>query len=479
MQRLICIVLLLIKTLSGSFAQTNRSIVADNLFSYDHPIATISHEEYKYVIPVSDPKENIGSFRQCLIRNGKGLFVAIIGTGRLYKAILKNKNLSFERIDTTVYFGSNFASFNFSYKDTLYSLGGYGFWKTNGLLRYYVEKLKQWEILKLNTEIPIHTEKEYDLIGYDLSDGKLYFGFTYEENNTTTNEKSEISYHYETMVLDLAKKEWKHLGTLSPFLKNNLPALSNITSSPWGEMISLNKKLFFLNYKENRIYQLSSDKQKIIEEFPSSTGDAHACYFRDSVFFSGISSRNLLDSISISRKDLISFNEKIYTPWVEGNKNITKSSEKRSINILLIAAVALIILIVADYFIRKKILKKNYSSAELKSNHILSHNIFTETETEVLKVITANSQKAMLTSIDELNKALGVTKKNIEVQKKQRSDVISSINKKYSYFKKGNGELIERKQAEFDKRSFEYYIDFSKLNEVNEFIQSSNSSNHS
>ena len=107
---------------------------------------------------------------------------------------------------------------------------------------------------------------------------------------------------------------------------------------------------------------------------------------------------------------------------------------------------------------------------ELKSNHTFSHNIFKKSEIEVLKLVVANSQKATLTSIDELNKVLGVTKKNVEIQKKQRSDVISSINKKYSYIKNGNGELIERKQAEFDKRSFEYYIDYNKLSEIKDFI---------
>lgn len=471
MQRAICFIVLLIKILPNSFGQTNTSIVANNLFSYQHPVSTISHEDYQYVLPQSNPEENIQNFRQCLIRNNKGLYVAIVGTGRLYKAVQKERTIQFERIDSTVYFGSNFRSFTFSYRDTIYSLGGYGFWKTNGLLHYFIEKRNEWEIIKLNTEIPIMTENVFDLIWYDQPDGKLYFGFTKEENNTTTNEKSEINFHYKTVVLDLDKKEWRTLGALTTFLKGNLDNTASITSSPWGQMISSNNKILFLNYKENKIYQLKPDKQRIIEELPTSTGDAHACYFKDSVFFSGISAKKLLDSVALSSNDLILINEKIYTPEDFTTTSDKKSSKNNYVNIFIIAGLLLLVLIILIYSVKRKNKKvKSAVSSETSDTHITSNKIFTGLEIEVLKTIFENSKKGEATSIEEMNKTLGVSKKSGEIQKKQRSDIISSINKKYSYIKHGNGELITRKQAEFDKRSFEYYIEFSKLSDTRNFI---------
>jgi hypothetical protein len=467
MLRVVYTILFSVAGISGSFSQANTSIVAENLFSYNRAVAGIGAEEFKYLIPLSSGKENVAGFRQCLIRNTKGLYVAIVGTGRLYKAVQKNGIIGFKRIDSTVYFGSSFRAYTFSYRDTIFSLGGYGFWKTNGLLRYFIEKRNEWEIIKLNTEIPVITEKEYDLIWYDQLDGKLYFGFTREENSTTTDEKSKISFHYETMVLDLDKKEWQTLGSLAGFLKDNLNNIANITSSPWGQMISFNKKTLFLNYKENTIHQLNPDKQKIIEELPTSTGDAHSCYFKDSVFFSGISSRNLLDSLSISKGDLVLLNEKIYLSGVSQ----TLSSEKTELTgfktILILLGGLVILATIILFFLRKK----KPILPDMKSNHSIDHNIFTELEMEVLKTIASNSQNAKLTNIDELNKVLGVNKKNIEIQKKQRSDIITNINKKYSYIQKDKGELIERKQAEFDKRSFEYFIDYNKLNLIISLIK--------
>jgi hypothetical protein len=468
MRRTVCIAFLLIKLLSYSFSQTNKSIVAENLFSYNQAVATISSEEFKYLTPESADKENISGYRQNLIRNNKGLFVVIVGTGRLYKAFPKDGTTTFERVDSTVYFGDNFRSFNFSYKDTIYSLGGYGFWKTNGLLKYFVEKRNEWEIIKLNKEIPIITENGFDLIWYDQPDGKLYFGFTKEENNTTTNEKSQINFHYKTTVLDLNKKEWSTLGTLTTFLKDNLNNTTNITSSPWGQMISSNNKILFLNYKENTIYQLKPNKQRIIEEFPTSSGDSHACYFKDSVFFSGISSKNLLDSTPLSKNDMILINEKIYIPGDSGTNPDIKLAKNNSLNVFIILGTLLLAFTVAFYLVKRK--NKKLIPSETEKVHITSNKIFTGPEIEVLKTIVENSKKGSATSIDELNKVLGVGKKSSEVQKKQRSDVISSINRKYSYIKDGNGELITRKQAEFDKRSFEYYIGFDKLADIQTWI---------
>jgi hypothetical protein len=408
---------------------------------------------------VDEKDKQFENFAQCLIRNNKGLYVYINGTGRLYQASLNNGKISFARLDSTVYFGSNFGSFVFSYKDTIYSLGGYGFWKTNGLLRYFIERRKEWEMLRLDQEVPVLTGNKYDLIWYDQPDGKLYFGFTRAENNTTTNENSKTTFHYETLVLDLEKRKWHILGNLSPFLKNELTSISTIASSPYGQMINYNKKTLFLNYKENKIYQLKDEKQKAIEQLPTSTGESHINYFKDTIFFSGINSRNLLDSISIDKNDLVLLVEEIYSSGLSQTLSSEKSKSTNGITVFLFLA-GLLIIIAAILFLRNK----KSTSPDLKSNHLINHNLFSELEMEVLKTIAGNSQNAKLTSIDELNKVLGVNKKSIEIQKKQRSDIITNINKKYSYIQKDKGELIERKQAEFDKRSFEYFIDYNKLN---------------
>lgn len=460
MQKTALLILSLISEFAGSFGQSRDNPVLESLFFYDQPIATITWDGFKYIDPADKKDTQFDQFAQCLIRNNKGLFVFINGTGRLYQAALNNGKIVFTRLDSTVYFGSNFKSFAFSYKDVIYNLGGYGFWKTNGLLRYYVEKRKEWEIIKLNKEVPLLTENTYDLIWFDQSEGKLYFGFTREENNVTTADKSTTTFHYETVVLDLEKKEWKTLGRLSDFLKKDIVSLTNMTSSPWGQMVGLKGNILFLNYKENKIYRLklSQEKQKIMDLFPTNTGDPHVYYFKDSVFFSGISSMKLLDSVVISLNELKLLDEKIFMP--EGNLVISKNNSKKSSDLLIFLLAGAVLIFLISFQFRKIFFNPADKTQNSKSTRI---NVFSDIEKEVLKAIVANSRKGRMTSIDELNYALGVTKKSIEVQKKQRSDVISSINKKYFYINNGNQELIERKQADFDKRSFEYYIGHEKI----------------
>ena len=457
-----------------SIAQEYKKSPAVHLYNHHGSIAAITWDGNKYFTP--SEKQFVNN-PQCLLKNSKGLYAALNGSGVLYKALLVNDRIEFKKIDSTVYFGDNFDSFIFSYRDTIYSLGGYGYWKTKGLLRYYIEQRHEWEIMKLNREIPVLGGKSYDLFYYDQKKGKLYFGFTREENNTTTGKESNSGLHFETQVLDLAKKEWQQLGTLTPFLKNDLTSIRNIISSPYGQMIAFQNKNMFLDYASNRIYRLSDAKQREIEQLPTSTGDAHVNYFIDSTFYSWLTSKNLVDSLVISTKDLVLINEKIYTEGLSPATDINQESSNKK-NFVLFTLIGLSVVAGSGYYFWKK--KKQTTGFPKQQENNGNGNYFTIPfsllEIEVISVIVENSLKGNYTSIEEVNKALGVSKKNIEIQKKQRSDIITSINKKYSYIKRSQQELIEKKRTEFDKRSFEYYIDNARLSDADAFIKPGGSS---
>src|SRR5690606_7319279 len=197
---------------------------------------------------------------QSLIRNKNGLFVALPGTGRLYKTLKENDRVVFQRLDSTVHTGDNFDSFIFSFRDTIYSLGGYGNWKVKGILRFYVEQKHEWEIMRLNQEIPIRAEYPHDLIWHDKKNGKIYFCITNEINSTTTEPTGKLL--NSACALDLVNNEWKKLGSLSTFIKDNLVGITNIISSPFGQFATRKTKNVFIDYSDNRIYRLSDAKQR-------------------------------------------------------------------------------------------------------------------------------------------------------------------------------------------------------------------------
>jgi hypothetical protein len=92
-----------------------------------------------------------------------------------------------------------------------------------------------------------------------------------------------------------------------------------------------------------------------------------------------------------------------------------------------------------------------------KKNKII---IFDEKEKELIKLIFENSMQRKSTSIEDINQVLGLSNKPNDLQKKHRSDTISSINQKYQYLTKKNGLLLKKNRSDVDKRSFEYFIDY-------------------
>jgi hypothetical protein len=67
-----------------------------------------------------------------------------------------------------------------------------------------------------------------------------------------------------------------------------------------------------------------------------------------------------------------------------------------------------------------------------------------------------------MVTVDQVNKVLGLSKKNIEVQKRTRREVINSINYKFRKVTGLDSDLIQSVRSENDKRYMNYFI--SKLN---------------
>ena len=67
---------------------------------------------------------------------------------------------------------------------------------------------------------------------------------------------------------------------------------------------------------------------------------------------------------------------------------------------------------------------------------------------------------------------MGLLNKTIDIQKKQRSDVIISINKKYAFATGDKTSIIQKKRTEFDQRTFEYFIEPAKFRYIAPLISS-------
>lgn len=133
-----------------------------------------------------------------------------------------------------------------------------------------------------------------------------------------------------------------------------------------------------------------------------------------------------------------------------------------------IAVIILTIVVILFFFIVKSRKQKLQQTANPQgfSNRLS----LTEKEKDLIKLMANNTGENRFTSIDEINKILGLTNKNTVIQKKQRSDVINSINKKFSLLRVNTTGVIGKKRSDFDKRSFEYYIDSSCFTEIQKLL---------
>jgi hypothetical protein len=465
--------------------------------SYDNEIPHIftfsDTGGFASVIPVIPGKRQDLS-NNAYIKTGKGLFLQPGGTGRVYKVDLENMALT--RADSTQLTGYNWGALTFSFKDTIYSLGGYGLWRNNGHLRFFREASLEWEVKPLDTELPIGSWP-HRLWWLDKGNGKLYVCHDLRDSinegivggypqNWDPNNKGSV------FELDLTRKQWKRLGAVCQ--NADLIGGKPIGMSPWGLLVENDARNYVIcDFSNNKIYKVPSVYNKIKIRPEHLKGYS---FFVDSVFYYGDVYKNTFDSIRLSAKDLIFTGEVFYSEKQAGSFT--------SFNNMLLGGLLCLGLFGLFLFWRGRN-DKNQRKTEFASNlnkdlndlpngkpenPILAISIpseveaipeetvslghrnnglqLTEVEKSLIKLLLSLEKKGRVASVHDLDKVLGVAGKPESTRKKIRNDAINSINQKVSYRVPGPSRLIESRRSELDRRIFEYYIPAEQLQRVDE-----------
>jgi hypothetical protein len=401
-----------------------------------------------------------------IIKSKSGLYVCIPGTGRVYEIETKNDKLVYKRIDKTIFFGYNFQCLFFSLDTSLYSFGGQGFWIVNGNLRKYNSSTCEWHAIQLSenvtrefyTQNTMHfldtSNQSLTIVGPDVSPAYL------KDRNKDSIYKNKI------LTLDITSGRWHLVGDT----KNGNFYHYGIT--PWGVFTGET----VVDIKNNKIYSYSGIEKFALLNGAQTRGDRFDISFcvDSTIFFGNFEDR--IDSLTISRSDLIDTGLQLYTP-------IKKPSSFTKEHFLIVLVVGLSIISIVlfiklyskkntnatvasigipgmstnegDSDIEKKEQNKE-SSVMFKSSKILD--LLEQRERVLLKFIYQQSSEDRLTTIDEINKVIGASQRTNEIQKRLRSDIITSINEKLGIVSNNKKPVIDKQRSEFDKRSFEYYI---------------------
>jgi hypothetical protein len=305
-----------------------------------------------------------------LVKNKKTIIIQLLGTGRIYQVIQRNKEYYFKRLDSTVHSGVNFEAFTFNRNDTLFQYGGSGFWKIRGFLTYYSKITHEWELLPSNKELTNYDDvKEFKFFKVDNQANKMYISGTilYTDFPTTLNAKNDDSCY----VYDFLTHQWSTLGKMDPSLLSNKTRCSDLNFNN-GHFCTFQKELefYWLNFYNNSYGRLKLAKNNQIRLewiglYPTANllKETYMQFqLGDSLYLATIKENGELyyKPIALSEKDFDFTNtSRIYDPI-----NITYQQLKIIFNDIILPIVGLGILIFLIWFLvrrflqRKKCLKK-------------------------------------------------------------------------------------------------------------------------
>ncbi|MEY4571402.1 MAG: hypothetical protein RLZ10_606 [Bacteroidota bacterium] len=358
-----------------------------------------------------------------------GFIFNVPGTGLVFS--LDSNNKQFKRIDNTFFRGFNFLSYSLVRKDTLFSIGGSGFWSANSTLIYFDIKHKEWEKIPTINKGPNSLENNF--CGYSTSNDTFYALSGYEE--FTDNAFSKKLFY----SLDLTTRTWKELGLINTELfkdkiSNAKYWLGDFLLYLYGDK----PDVYLLDPIKNRIllYEGKNNQLKLGSNEITRDGNNIFIYRKESA---GVA----IDSISVqelfkdSREVGKLYIPKTEFPWL----------------IIISTALLLSVLFAVYFFLRmKKFEKRNLLYG--KSGRIED---LPEHLKNLLRYFKINGKEAML-STNQMNELLEIKSNSFETSRQQRSRDIKAI---MDYFEIHHNisDAIQRKNSEVDKRNTIYCLD--------------------
>jgi len=404
------------------------------------------------------------TYFQKIYKSTSGTFIWLSGSGRLFSIKSSGGDIKIIQLDSTIHFGYNYDALNFSLDGILYNLGGYGIWRNNGQLRYFDTKTYEWQVLPLNAEIPVKENiAELNIYWLDAVNKMLYFKDP-SYDNEAVKDVSEGKNSRNVMELNLKTFDWKEIG--GSLLDSNIVQLP--TNTPWGTLVVgkvTGAELY--DFSNNRILKVKQSNQKKYNVLRY-TGERDFIRFMiDSTLYFGNVSQNSIDSLAISLNDFEFSGKRVYNKIsLDPNFKVSETIYKTGFWVFLMGLISLTTFL---YINRRNSVTYNKTNLKNLANSSSSGNdylLLDEMEKTVLSFIYKRTFENYTTNIIDLNKILGLSNKSQEIQKKQRSEILNSINRKLETITGKDQSAIDKKRSEYDGRSFEYFINPAQMENV-------------
>ncbi|MBK6859732.1 MAG: hypothetical protein IPK91_09465 [Saprospiraceae bacterium] len=386
-----------------SFKGFGQIIYTDHL-PYSDPFETESIYKQSLLIQDSFKQQKIACVTLEILEINNEKYLAIDGRLNLYKW----QNGIWNLVSNSSYHGYNFISKKFGYSGSIYSFGGYGFWREHGdLIRY------DWERNEWETEI-IETDQD---IGSGVSFVKE--AYLYIINPVSRNQHiNQVNKHQGLYKINLQSHQLTILQT-----DPKLDALK-----------------FSTHYETNNYYITSIDPFQIINKSAMTYKYSDLTHL---VKLLAVNPQSFVlirgDSITVS----INATEKINIALDSIYKNLSDISHpivQKSKSIYYTYAFMFLVFLASIWYFNQIQSKKQISTP-------LEHPM-------LIRLMEYSGQTL---SQEQLDIAFGIDQINpAETQRSKRSNLIKEIN--HEYYKIRGVELVSRIQDPTDKRKFLYQI---------------------
>ena len=420
----------------------------------------------------------MGTARHHYLFHKGDIVVQLDGTGKLLKP---DSIGGLRRMDSTLYEGYNFGAFNFVYKDTIFSLGGYGFWQFNGQLRYFSEANNSWSAIKTNTLVPVRQWYNAQVY-FDVAEEKIYtvYGIPHEEWVMEAVAFDEQLY---VQCLDLKTKFWWDKPKIADreVIKGSGWAAMAMFNAPQGLIAFVLKEVKLFDFRNNRLGHINISKARVLSDnwYQSEHLIMHSS--GNKLFFINPAKRRI-DSVQFSEADI----QWTDTPLYADAKDFPISESKAIVlSMVLMAGISGFIFWKRRRDLQRRglptveVLEHHPQIVEAPTEQLVPENRdmisarpvpFTDTLTTVekglLELILKNSAAGKMTSVLQVNEVLGIAKKDVKSQNNIRASTLQMINHKFTAYSGLHDELIMKQRTAFDKRFFEYYIHAKYIHKV-------------
>jgi hypothetical protein len=460
MTRIICISIMFLVAHYTSIAkqqlQRQDSTIMVTIDDYWKRLLSINEKIYaigcgaESVLKFQD--EELRGFGQQIIKTDSSVYIHLAATGIIYKGIKENDStLKFTRIDDTHNKYYNQGGHLITQNENLYIFGGYGFWKSNGHLKRFNYRDREWDIAPLSKEIHPPLQPKPGM-WHDAKEEKIYLLYEYVINDAIVVKAKQLPPNDATYCLDLKTLVWQKESPLHPrtteLVKNGIHQLQNEK----GIYLFKGIELYQLDIKSNRIFKMS-DK---------SYSQSFARVLLQDMFYA-VNNRIYFKEKGTGRLDslILPLNRFTEEPYPIFTWTIPGYIYWMGI---------LILLITVSLLAYTKINSDKIRYADASADFALKEK-FSTSELSLISMLINKCRNKQRADISELNYVLGVKDKNMGLQKKVRSEAIQNINEKFKYIFGEETGLISSDRSKTDKRYFEYYISRDLLKLAEEIIR--------